>query len=160
MDAPVEQFAQLYQDNAPALLAYFRAQPALAGNAEDLLHDTFVRAIRRPEKIKSAVTPRAYLFGIARHVGLDTLRARRPLEALSEEPAVVAPVEDARLETMRDAIAALPDLQREALSLKLQHDLSYAEIAQVLDIPVGTVRSRLHHAVAALRDALNPNSQT
>ena len=55
---------------------------------------------------------------------------------------------------MHRAIAALPELQREALLLKLQHELTYEEIASVLNIPVGTVRSRLHHAVRQLRAAL------
>ena len=159
MEDPVEHLARLYRETAPALLAYFRAQPALAGSAEDLLQDTFVRAIRSSERMGGAVTPRAYLFGIARHVGIDAVRAARPLEPLTIEPAAPsAAAEDERLEPMRAAITTLPATQREALVLKLHHDLSYAEIAQVLGIPVGTVRSRLHHAVGQLRAALNPMS--
>ncbi|MFY9925422.1 MAG: sigma-70 family RNA polymerase sigma factor, partial [Opitutaceae bacterium] len=64
---------------------------------------------------------------------------------------------DERLELMRQAISRLPETQREPLLLKLQQELSYAEIADVLDIPVGTVRSRLHHAVLFLRQTLNPS---
>jgi RNA polymerase sigma-70 factor (ECF subfamily) len=105
------------------------------------------------------VTPRAYLFGIARHVGLDALRAHRPSEEISSDaPAAAAAVEDPRLDLLRTTIAALPEIQREALQLKLNHELSYTEIAEVLGIPVGTVRSRLHHAVAQLRATLNPSS--
>jgi len=157
MDDPVAQLEDLYRDTAPALLAYFRRQPALAGAADDLLQDTFVRALRGFGRVRHSVTPRAYLFGIARHVGLDALRARRPTEELSADaPAPSAPAEDPRLDLLRVTIAALPDLQREALHLKLHHELSYEEIAEVLGIPVGTVRSRLHHAVAQLRATLNP----
>jgi RNA polymerase sigma-70 factor, ECF subfamily len=160
MDDALAQLELLYRDIAPALLAYFRRQPALAGAAEDLLQDTFVRALRRLDQVRGSVTPRAYLFGIARYVGLDALRARHPVEGLSANVAAPAAArEDARLESLRDAIAALPDAHRETLLLKLQHDLSYAEIAEVLAIPVGTVRSRLHHAVAALRCTLNSPSQ-
>jgi RNA polymerase sigma-70 factor (ECF subfamily) len=55
---------------------------------------------------------------------------------------------------MRAAITELPGPQRETLMLKLQHELSYEEIAEVLAIPVGTVRSRLHHAVLQLRQIM------
>jgi RNA polymerase sigma-70 factor, ECF subfamily len=159
MDHPIAQLEALYRETAPALLAYFRRQRPLAMNAEDLLHDTFVRAIRSQHRIDGAVTPRAYLFGIARHVGLDALRRHAPIDALTTEPAAPAPApEDENLERMRNAISELPELQREALLLKLHHDLSYAEIAEVLGIPIGTVRSRLHHAVAELRGTLNPPS--
>ncbi len=157
MDDALSQLDQLYRDTAPALLGYFRRQPALAGAAEDLLQDTFVRAIRGFARLHGSVTPRAYLFGIARHVSLDALRARQPVDTLATEPAApIPPPEDPRLEPMHAAIAALPAPQREALLLKLQQELSYEEIAEVLGIPVGTVRSRLHHAVAQLRLTLNP----
>ncbi len=158
MDDPVAQLDTLYRDTAPALLAYFRRQPALAGAADDLLHDTFVRALRNIARLRGSITPRAYLFGIARHVGLDALRARRPTEELAAETATPAIEEDPRLELLRTTIAALPIAQREALQLKLHHELSYEEIAEVLDVPVGTVRSRLHHAVAQLRATLNPSA--
>ena len=52
---------------------------------------------------------------------------------------------------MRRAVADLPAEHRETLELRLHHDLSYEDIAQVLGIPVGTVRSRLHNAVRRLR---------
>lgn len=161
MDDAVTQLDQLYRDTAPALLGYFRRQPALASAAEDLLQDTFVHAIRGFTRIQGSVTPRAYLFGIARHLSLDALRARQPVDALSAETAApLAAPEDPRLEPMHAAIAALPGLQRETLLLKLQHELSYEEIAEVLGIPIGTVRSRLHHAVGQLRLVLNPPSSS
>lgn len=155
MDDAVAQLEALYRDLSPALLAYFRRQRALAGTAEDLLQDTFVRAIRGFTRLRSSVSPQAYLFGIARHVSLDALRAHRPTEEFFTEPAAPAAApEDARLDRMRAAIASLPEAQRETLLLKLHHELSYDEIAEVLGIPVGTVRSRLHHAVNQLRAAL------
>lgn len=147
----------LYRETAPALLAYFRRQPTLAGIADDLLQDTFVRALRSFDRLQACVTPRAYLFGIARHLVIDALRARRPTEELDDNTAATNPVaEDPRLEALRATIAKLPEAHREALHLKLHHELSYEEIAEVLDIPLGTVRSRLHHAVAQLRATLNP----
>jgi RNA polymerase sigma-70 factor (ECF subfamily) len=151
-----DSLEQLYREAAPALLAYFRHQPALAGAAEDLLHDTFVRALKHRERLEAAVSRRAYLFGIARHVGLDALRRVKPEGDPAELPCVHEVRPDERIESVQAAIAELPPLHREALLLTLQQDLSYEEIAEVLDIPVGTVRSRLHHAVLRLRQAPNP----
>ena len=158
MDDPVNQLEQLYREMGPALLTYFRRQPALAVAAEDLLHDTFMRALQRMDRLHASVSPRAYLYGIARHVGLDALRRQRPTEEVDERTHLAVPDvgEDARLEPLRAAIAGLPAPQRETLLLKLQHELSYEEIAEVLAIPVGTVRSRLHHAVLRLREIIKP----
>lgn len=155
-----EQYDLLYRETGPGLLAYFRRRPGIAGAAEDLLQDTFVRALRHPERLTASVSPRAYLFGIARHVCMDALRRSRPMAALADAEAEPAESEDVRLEAMREAITGLPEAQREALQLKLHHELSYEEIAEVLGIPIGTVRSRLHHAVLALRAVLQPPTQT
>ena len=59
------------------------------------------------------------------------------------------------IEEMREAIAGLPAHLRETLELRLRDELSYEEIAQVLEIPMGTVRSRLHGALKLLREKLN-----
>jgi RNA polymerase sigma-70 factor (ECF subfamily) len=160
MNTPRVQLEGLYREAVPALLAYFRRQPALAGAAEDLVQDTFVRALRQTEQIGRSVSARAYVFGIARHVGLDWLRRRRAEVALTDTIAAEPVRGDERIEAMRAAIVALPEPLRETLLLRLQQDLSYEEIAEVLDVPVGTVRSRLHHAVRRLQEALNPRGKT
>ncbi len=157
MDNELEQLERLYREIGPALLGYFRRQPALAGTAEDLLQDTFVRALKRIDRLQASVSQRAYLFGIARHVCIDALRRLRVIEELPAETPAMTLTTDERLEPMRLAISELPEMQREALLLKLQQELSYVEIAEVLAIPVGTVRSRLHHAVLHLRQTLNPS---
>lgn len=150
------QLEQLYAEIGPMLLAYFRRQPALAGAADDLLQETFARALRAGSGISGAVSPRAYLFGIARHVGLDALRRFRRTEIFDDDIAEEPVAADPRLEMLRLAIVALSAPHREPLLLKLQQELSYEEIAAVLNLPVGTVRSRLHYAVAQLQQALNP----
>ena len=73
MNVPLHQLETLYRETGPALLAYFQRRTALQPTAEDLLQDTFVRAFRQLDRLKAAASPRAYLFGIARHVSLDVL---------------------------------------------------------------------------------------
>lgn len=157
MESPIKLLEQLYGEMGPDLLAYFRRQRGLAGGAEDLLQDTFVCALRRIDRLRASVSPRAYLFGIARHQCLDALRRLRPTSDQPVDEIVAASAgTDARVEAMRTAITELPAVHREALLLKLQHELSYEEIAEVLNVPLGTVRSRLHHAVRQLKQRLNP----
>jgi RNA polymerase sigma-70 factor, ECF subfamily len=151
------QLEQLYRELAPSLLLYFRRQRALAGAAEDLVQDTFTRVLRRPERMRASISARAYVFGIARHVGLDMLRARREHVPWQDMAGPAADERDERVEAMRAAIATLPEPQRETLLLRLQQELSYEEIAEVLGVPVGTVRSRLHHAVLRLQEILKPS---
>lgn len=158
MNPTRQQFEDLYRETGPGLLAYFRSRPSLTVLAEDLLQDMFARALRNPERLAAALSPRAYLFGIARHVGHDAMRRLHPTEEFQDTEVWPVEREDERLERMRDAIGELPAAQRETLLLKLRHDLSYVEIASVLDVPVGTVRSRLHNAVLALRATINPTT--
>ena len=107
------------------------------------------------DRCRAASSPRGYLFGIARHVSADAWRrARPPGEGDAFLASVAAPQPDARLAAAREIIADLPSLQREILDLRFEHDLSYAEIAEALGIPVGTVRSRLHNALELLRERL------
>ena len=71
--------------------------------------------------------------------------------------AVVAPTTRNPVAAARDLLAGLPARQREVLDLRFVVGLSYAEIAARLDIPLGTVRSRIHHAVALLRSQVSPD---
>jgi RNA polymerase sigma-70 factor (ECF subfamily) len=91
---------------------------------------------------------------------MDAFRRARPAEPLAaEEPAAKAEEQDPRLEAMSLAIAALEPNFRQILQLRLHDELSYDEIAETLRIPVGTVRSRLHHAVKMLSASMrkDPN---
>ncbi|PTX90754.1 RNA polymerase sigma factor [Opitutus sp. ER46] len=157
MNDPLQQLERDYADLAPSLRGYFLRRAATCAGADDFVQETFLRACREPERLRTAASPRAYLFGIARHLMLDAVRRAHPTEPLEVD--VVdeqgGPADD-RLELLRVTVAALPEAQREPLRLKLQHDLSYAEIADVLGVPVGTVRSRLHYAVRRLHEVLNP----
>ncbi len=147
----------LFRECAHDLGAYLARRHGGSEAAADLVQESFLQLARRLRSGQAVASPRAYLFGIARHLSLAFLRKERtaagPMEAVAEPAAAEAP--DARLEAARETIAALPALQREILDLRFASDLSYAEIATALEIPVGTVRSRLHHAVALLRQRLD-----
>ena len=150
LDDAMDRVEGLYNAHGQALLGYLRRSFGNAEAAEDLLHETFVQALRRLDRLTGAASPRAWLFGIAHRVGLAALRRRRCQPLPEDLAAVQAQEADERIERMRRAIGRLPPHQREALQLRLVEELSYDEIAAVLDIPVGTVRSRLHNAVRTL----------
>ncbi|MCB1085465.1 MAG: RNA polymerase sigma factor [Verrucomicrobiae bacterium] len=146
----------LFKDASDDLARYFSRRHGGSGDAsQDLVQETFAELARGLEEGRRPRSPRAYLFGIARNVSLAAWR-RRYLERewLATDVAtetVAAPSPDERVAVAVETIAALPDLQREILDLRFSQQLSYAEIAEALDIPVGTVRSRLHHAIRAVR---------
>ena len=144
-----------YREHGATLLRYLGRRFGREG-ADDLLQETFVQALGRPQKSAQTVSPRAWLFGIARHVGISAYRRRKPMSDLPESIEARPAGEDSRLAEMRQAIGRLPQEMRETLELRLADDLSYEEIAAVLEIPVGTVRSRLHNAVKKLREEMLP----
>ena len=142
-----------YREYGAALLRYLGRRFGSQG-ADDLLQETFVQALRRPQKAGEAVSARAWLFGIARHVGISAFRRKKVMAQLPEGVTAGDADVDQRIGEMRQAIAKLPQDMRETLELRLADDLSYEEIAAVLEIPVGTVRSRLHNAVKKLREEM------
>ena len=148
----------LYRQHGSEVLTYL-ARRCPDGVAHDLLQETFLQVVRQSDRVAGVAQPRAWLFGIARNIlAMHYRRSQQPVAALAVVPEIGdAPGEDPRLPAMREAIAQLAPELREALELRLEEELSYEEIARVLDIPIGTVRSRLHHAVRRLREALtNP----
>ena len=153
---PPPDLDSLFRDCAADLGRYFtrRHGPSESG---DLVQESFLQLARRTDRGLPISSPRAFLFGIARRLSLASWRKKaRTTEASEAEIAALpAPEPDPDAAAAREVIATLPALQREILDLRFQHGLSYAEIAQALEIPVGTVRSRLHHAMALLRDHLD-----
>jgi RNA polymerase sigma-70 factor (ECF subfamily) len=137
--------------------------------AEDLVQETYVRAIPAIKRLRGDSNVRGWLFTILRNIWLNELRKRRngpqmiQIEARDGIAASVAePSKDSydlylsKLETqqVRAAIQKLPVEFREIILLREYEDLSYREIASVLDCPVGTVMSRLGRARAKLRTIL------
>lgn len=125
--------------------------------AEDLTQETFVRVLRALPNFDPAgpASLSTWILTIATRLALNELRRPEPKE-LAPEP-IASERADADVERKRlgaaiaSGVAALPDAQRAVLVLREYHDLDYAEIADVLELDVGTVKSRLSRARAALR---------
>ncbi len=133
-----------------------------ADDAEDAVHDAFATALDRPGAYDARKGPlKPWFLRVVRNRCIDMLRRRRksssmPVEELEStaktpEQALEASEASSRLE---QALATLPADRREIVVLRDYLDLSYAEIANVLDIAPGTVMSRLHRARLALKEAL------
>jgi RNA polymerase sigma-70 factor (ECF subfamily) len=152
------------------LIAFFRSRGAALTRAEDLAQEVFVRLFRHAARYRPEQRFVAYCFRIARNVRIDDLRraGTRPEpeaagsddEASGEEP-VAPPVDPlARLasqeaeQRLRRLVELLPDGQRSVFELAVLGELSYGEVSSILEIPVGTVKSRMFHAVRRLREAL------
>lgn len=157
------QLETLYHEHALELLRYLARNAPTPADAEDLLQDTFIEAARFDDRLNEAASPRAWLFGVARNVAAAFRRRLRThgQAALSADVAApTLPSADPRLGDLRTALQQLDSPFRETLELRIRDDLSYAEIAEVLGVPIGTVRSRLHAAIRTLTDQLNPDSNT
>jgi RNA polymerase sigma-70 factor, ECF subfamily len=143
----------------PALRRYASALLRGRQDADDLVHDCLVRAIERLHTRRQDVEIRVWLFAILHNLFISQLRRAKPwqrTEVLDDvhaaELGVCANQEDALY--WRDMVRgfnALPDEQRTVLLLVCVENLSYAEVARVLGIPIGTVMSRLSRARERLR---------
>ncbi len=154
MGKPEISVEKLYRAHGQAIYNYLLHMLDLHA-AEDLLQQTFTVAIESPGNLKRVQLPRAWLFGIARHLAMNHLRRCRKIVMLPENCTARSEKDDSEVIEMRQAISKLPATLRETLRLRLHDELSYQEIAEVLEIPIGTVRSRLHNAVGELRRIIN-----
>jgi RNA polymerase sigma-70 factor, ECF subfamily len=148
---------RLFAESAAELTRFFSRRHTGEETVRDLVQETFLQMARGLRDGKTPKCARGYLFGIARHLSHAAWKDReegRVLPFDGDPPEVAAPAGDDRVEAARETISMLEPVQREILDLRFAQGLSYAEIAEALGIPVGTVRSRLHHAVAEVRRRL------
>ena len=144
-----------------------------AADAWDLAQDAMLRAVSSLEAFRGESDPRTWAYRItvnafknARSSGAARFRSatasldvppeegRAALDPAGDPPADAALERRAQGEAIERALAALSPEDRAALSLREFDDLSYAQIAEVLDVPVGTVKSRIHRARTELAKAL------
>ncbi|WP_460399384.1 RNA polymerase sigma factor [Actinophytocola sediminis] len=158
-----EALTVLYQRHADGLFWFLLR---LAGDrmlAEEILQDTLLAVWRGAASFAGRSQVRTWLYGVARRQAHNRLRATRPVEAGLDEVAELSaaepgPEELALASVERERVLAAIDqlslVHREVVLLTFIGELSQVEIAVVVGVPVGTVKSRLHNARAALLRAL------
>ena len=152
-----------YQDQ---LLNFFCRMGAYT-DAEDLVQETFVRLFNYRDRYRPTAKFTTFLYTIARHAWLDMLRKTRRRETLADE----LKEEEASTEydggmrqaflsmDVQEALQQLPDKLRSVVILNLYQGLRYEEIATVLDIPEGTVKSRMFNALNQLKEIFQDENE-
>ena len=134
-------------------------------DAADAVHDAFAKVLSRPESYDRSRGPlKPWFLRVVRNQCIDLQRRRRVIEPVDRLVSPGKAPEQAleirqRDESLRRALAKMPSDQRQMLILRDYLDLSYAEIADVLDIAAGTVMSRLHRSRMALKERLERNDE-
>lgn len=152
---PTPLLERLFTESVEDLTRYFSRRHGERESVRDLVQETFLQMARGLSDGRELNCARGYLFGIARRLSMAAWSERKELIPFDgEHGEIAAPMDDDRISAARETMAALEPIQREILDLRFSQGLSYAEIATSLGIPIGTVRSRLHHAVAEVRNRL------
>src|SRR6476469_3090395 len=139
-----------------------------AADAEDLVQDTYLKAFRAAHQFQPGTNLKAWLFTILHNTFRNSRRhdGRNPVDvdseaveqAVSAGPGAQSPEQILSRATLdadlQGALDALPDAFRQAVWLRDVEELSYAEMAKVLDVPIGTVMSRISRGRRALSDGL------
>jgi RNA polymerase sigma-70 factor, ECF subfamily len=152
-----DAFTELFQRYKQPLFGFFRRRVVDPAHAEELTQEAFLAVLRAGSRYQPRALFRTYLYAIAFKI-LAAHRRKVAFRAAflgapsgAAEAAVVA--SDAEL-SLRHAVGKLERLDREILLLREFEELSYAEIADLLNVPLNTVRSRLFRARTALRELL------
>jgi RNA polymerase sigma-70 factor (ECF subfamily) len=148
---------ELYRRHGRALFGYLLRLSGDRMTAEEILQDTLLAIWRSADTFQARAGVRSWLFGVARRQAYQRLRLRAapvPVEPAEVVDPALGPAELAVLAAggtaVAEAVAQLPQHHREVVGLALVAGLPLAEVAEVLDVPIGTVKSRLHHARTAL----------
>jgi len=166
----------------PRVQRFFESKGILPEEARDLTQDTFLRVFRGEAKLDNRVQLEAWLFEIAKNVRANALRAKAATKRLAivssldeprpegnsrevadpalldgEKDALTRAIDREHIEILQHALAELPEQMRQCVRLRLQGDLKYKEIAQIMRISIDTVKSHLHLAKKRLRPLLEPH---
>ena len=172
-----DAFTTLYRRRQAGLYRFALQMSGSEGLAEDVTQEVFMVLIREAERYDSSRgSLQAYLYGIARNQVLRRLERERPFVQIVDEAEETAsastesfiaqddPLGDLlhseMIESVRQAVLALPAHYREVVVLCDLHEMSYVEAAAALSCAVGTVRSRLHRARALLIERLRTMKET
>ena len=124
-------------------------------DALDVLQETFIYLLRKLSTLHLTARMTTFLYPAVKNLSLGLIRKRRPdssdPERLSDIPAPPAQGVGASRAELADVLACLPDAHREVVLMRFVDDMSLQEIAEALGVPLGTIKSRLHNALASLR---------
>lgn len=157
-------FEQLVLRHQQSLLNFFY-RSGVYTDVEDLVQQTFVRLYRYRAKYSPKAKFTTFLYLIARQVRVDEIRKRIRLQNLREkmsaegkltEPVTREAPYTGLSDDLQEALAKLSEAHREVVVLGMLQEVPYPEIAEILGIPVGTVKSRMFHALRELRLILEP----
>jgi RNA polymerase sigma-70 factor (ECF subfamily) len=161
-----ELIAAINNGDAEAFeVLYFRYRDWVAGlacrftgdsdAALDVLQETFLYLLKKFPGFRLTANLKTFLYPAVRNLSITALRKRERYQSNEAEQGqlerAAAPEAPAANHTVAQALAGLPEEQREVLLLRFVEDLTLQEIAEAMDIPLGTVKSRLHNALQALR---------
>ncbi|WP_165250586.1 RNA polymerase sigma factor [Paludisphaera soli] len=156
-------FDELMRRWEPRLLYYLRRTTPQEADAWDALQRTWMAAFRDLRDLKDPRAFRAWIYRVARNQAVSHLRSEQARRGRIEELDPDELLDDAwapdpaDAEAVHAALATLSLAHREVATLHLLEDMPLAEIAEVVSAPIGTVKSRLHHARRRLRAALAPS---
>jgi RNA polymerase sigma-70 factor, ECF subfamily len=145
----------LFTEHERGVFRYLCRIVGHADAARDLTQEVFLRVSRTPAPESSDLGRRAWVFRIARNLALNHLRDRRRRPVVVELAEPVRPATQDLAAALQQALAALPDLQRDVFLLRETAGLSYDEIASACDLSIDAVRSHLHRARLTLRRSLD-----
>lgn len=157
-----DAFAVLVRKYQQALLNFFYRMNVYNGDREDLVQETFVRLFNYRDRYRPTARFTTFLYLVARQVQVDYYRKQQRraalVETLKNEPHEEVPecggIEEKRIR-IEKALNRLSDEMRSVVVMSIYQDLKYAEIAEILDIPLGTVKTRMFHALQKLRKVMN-----
>ncbi len=152
------EFEQLWHDVAGRVRAYAFSMCRNWSDADDIVQDCYLRALKNWSQFDARGSRKSWLFGIARRACADWFRHNRhsvavlPAEHLSDcADNSLDKEKNDDAEAVWGAVKELKSEQADVINLRFAAQLSYADISQALGIPLGTVRSRLHRGLKAIR---------
>ncbi len=149
-------FQRLYDEFAKRVFRYALTLLRDQHLAEEVVQETMITVWSRANTYTGSSRVSTWIFGIARHKSYDILKGEKKGSRASQLPAIMddpAPAIE-RQSRVREAIDSLPPDQREIIFLTFYENLHYKAIADLLEIPEGTVKSRMYHAKRRLAEAL------
>ncbi len=162
----VSDFCSLLEAQIPRLRRYARALLRDASRADDIVQDTLVRALVKQHLWQPDTNLRSWLFTIMHNLYVNvvrqSIREGTMIDVEDVSTTLIAttdPTVSCQLRELEDAIARLPDEQREVVLLIGLEGIRYDEAAKILRLPIGTVRSRLSRARATLRKVLDRDEE-